>query len=86
MAATSGPKQSPFEERAMSTPMTTKESEVDAPVMDDNEVVRVARALCKHTADACNTDAEDEWTIYSDDFKQMASVAITALRNAGVKV
>lgn len=66
--------------------MTTKESEVDVPVMDDAEVVRVARALCKHTADTCNTDAEDEWTIYSDDFKQMAAVAITALRNAGVKV
>lgn len=42
------------------------------------QIVAAARALCNRTSEACNTNADDEWTHYSDSFKEDARVALEA--------
>lgn len=43
---------------------------------DGLEVVAAAKALCKHHAELCGVNADDQWTHYSEDF--LADVQIVA--------
>lgn len=42
------------------------------------DVTTMARALCKFHADLCGVDPDDQWTLYSDDFKRDVEVMLSA--------
>lgn len=42
------------------------------------QITRAARALCKKTAETCGTDADDEWKIYGESYKEQALIALEA--------
>lgn len=57
--------------------MTTK---TISALLSDKEIEAVARCLADRSATQCGTDAKRHWEWYSDDFREQAIVAITALR------
>lgn len=47
------------------------------------QITRAARALCKKTAETCGTDADDEWKIYGESYKEQALIALEAAHGIG---
>lgn len=44
----------------------------------DAMVIAAARALCRRHADACETNEQDTWNLYAEDFKEDARRALHA--------
>jgi len=47
-------------------------------------VVAAAKALCKHHADICGVNSDDQWNVYSDDFIIDAKIVLEAIKRASI--
>lgn len=47
-------------------------------------VVAAAKALCKHHADICGVNSDDQWNVYSDDFIADAKIVLEAVQHTRI--
>lgn len=48
----------------------------------ERALLSASRAFCEHHAGVCGTHPDDEWALYSDEYKAQARVVIDAYERA----